>query len=166
MSLVLVACGGVSEQLAEKAAEKALEQSMESGGNVDIELDEEGDSGQIKVETEDGTQTMQMGGGEVPSELTIPLLDGYTVVMSIVTPGPDGTTIILNLEYPESSLSDLVDFYKDYFASDEGVSESNFSGDGSETWMWVSSDQNTSVTVGHTEGDELVIVGLTEVVPS
>lgn len=166
MALVLAGCGGVSEKIAEKAAEKAIEQGLEAegGGDVDIDLNEE--SGQIKVETEDGTQTMQMGGGEVPSELTIPLPDGYTVVMSMVTPGPDGTDILLNLEYPESSTSDLVAFYQDHFAGETDVSESNFSGDGSETWMWVSSNQNVSVTISHTEGDPVAYVTLTETTTS
>lgn len=88
-ALVAVGCSG--EDLAERAIENQIER--EGGGDVDIDLD----SGEIRIETEDGVVEMNTDGdgnvsidGEgVDGNISIDSEDGVTVIE-----GPDGSSVI------------------------------------------------------------------------
>jgi hypothetical protein len=158
MVVVLVAaCGNVAENVAEQAIERGLE--AEGGGDVDVNVDEDG--GTINIQTDDGNTNINMGGGELPEELTIPVPDGYSVLSSTSTSG-DQPFVAVSLEYPASDVEDLVAFYDDYFGSGEGVTKQESNTGGDQTWTWVSADYTTSVSVSLFDGDDVAAVGITQ----
>jgi len=104
----LTACGAAQEAVGEQLVEQA------AGGDVDLEL---GDDGQIaSIETEDGSLEMSAG-GEVPEEWPddVPLFDGGTVNSSQVATS-DGQTIV-SIDFladadADASLDAMVDLYE------------------------------------------------------
>lgn len=123
LALVAAGCGSAIEGLTEEAIERGLEASGEDVGDVDIDLDE--DSGEFRVESDDGT--FSVGGGEVPDGLELDLPDGGEVVSSLTTPD----LVQVSLQYPGGQFDDLVDFY-DQRLADWDRSESTFTNDGTE----------------------------------
>lgn len=87
-ALALLGAGCSSEAITERIAEKAAEQV--AGGDVDIDLDEDG--GDISIESSEGS--MQMGaGGSVPDSFpqNLPLPDAdYEVANSFETTNSEG----------------------------------------------------------------------------
>jgi hypothetical protein len=88
-ALVLGGCG-----LGEEAAEKGLEEAMEAGASDGTDVDIDGEDGNVKVESSDGS--MEFGGDtELPESFPddIPLPDeDYDVRMA--TEQSDGTTMV------------------------------------------------------------------------
>ena len=66
IALIGAACGG------DTIAEKILENEI--GGDVDINIDGDGDTPEINIETDEGS--ISIGGGSVPDELTEYSQDG------------------------------------------------------------------------------------------
>ena len=117
LALVLTACQSAAETLTEQIAEQ-----VEGVGDVDIDLD----TGQVKVETEDGAITI--GGGEMPADFSIPAPDGYQVT-SVFTSDESAS---VSLAYPGADFDEIVQFYDDWTASqssDWSKSTSSISGD-------------------------------------
>jgi hypothetical protein len=102
LTLILAACQSASETIAEQLAEQ-----VEGVDNVEIDTD----SGQVKIETDEGAVTI--GGGELPDDFPIPLPDGYQVV-SVFT--AEGTSAV-SLAYPEGNFDDIVAFFDDWTSS-------------------------------------------------
>ena len=121
LALVLTACQSAAENIAENITEQIAEQA-EGVGDVDIDLE----SGEIKVETDDGS--MIIGGGEVPDGFAIPLPDGYQVT-SVFT---NDESASVSLAYPGADYDDIVKFYDDWTGSQSSEwskSTSSISGD-------------------------------------
>jgi hypothetical protein len=80
---VLGSCS--SEDVAEQLTEQAIESSGGEGANVDVDSE----TGQVDIETEDGS--MSFGTAELPDDWPseIPLPDGYELTNAMVT-GADG----------------------------------------------------------------------------
>ena len=117
LTLLLTACQSAAENITEQIVEQA-----DGVGDVDIDLD----SGEIKVETDDGAITI--GGGEVPDGFAIPYPDGYQVT-SVFT---NDESQAVSLAYPGAEFDDIVSFYADWTASDSSDwsnSTSSISGD-------------------------------------
>jgi hypothetical protein len=103
----LAACGSAQEAVSEQLVEQA------AGGDVDIELD---DDGQVaSIETEDGSLTA-VTGGDVPEEwpADVPLFDGGVLGSSQVVTS-DGQTVV-SLSYttdadPAETFESLVAAY-------------------------------------------------------
>lgn len=159
-AMVLTACGNSAERLAEEAAERALE--SEGGGDVDIELGEDGEEGSIVVETEEGTQSMSFGSGELPDGLTLPVMDGYEVIGSTVMQQEGGSLVNAQLEYPDAGLDDLVSFYEDHFSTvGDALLNTSQSGSGdSQTYSWFT--ESAQVTVSRIEVDGPILVTLNQ----
>jgi hypothetical protein len=117
LTLLLTACQSAAENITERIVEQA-----DGVGDVDIDLD----SGEIKVETDDGEITI--GGGEVPDGFAIPFPDGYQVT-SVFT---NDESQAVSLAYPGADFDEIVSFYADWTASDSSDwsnSTSSISGD-------------------------------------
>lgn len=105
VALLISACQSASEQL--------TEQILEQQDGVDnVEFD--ADSGQVSVETEDGSITI--GGGEVPAGFPVPFPDGYEVT-SVFDSESDSSVAVL---YPPDRYDELVSFYENWAASQPG----------------------------------------------
>lgn len=121
LALVLTACQSAAENLAENITEQLAEQ-VEGVGDVDIDLE----SGEIKLETEDGAITI--GGGEMPDGFAIPAPDGYKVT-SVFT---NDESASVSLAYGGADFDEIVSFYDDWTASQSSEwskSTSSISGD-------------------------------------
>ena len=87
-------CGGTDE-ITDKAVEKALERQLEGAGEGDVDIDFDSDSGDLKIETDDGTIT---AGGELPPDFPsddVPLVEGQVVQAIGGADGMGGFLIIL-----------------------------------------------------------------------
>lgn len=103
LALVAVGCQSASDTIAEQLAESA-----EGVNDVDINSD----TGEVKIETDDGSLTI--GGGEVPDSLTLPVPDGGTVLASFST----NDDVSVSIQYPGDRYDSLVEFYSDWTSSD------------------------------------------------
>ncbi len=149
VALVVVAsgCGNVAEKASEKAAEKIVEKSLEqqSGGDVDVDLSDEG--GSVKIQSEEGT--INIGGGEVPEGIGVPFPKGGNVSMSMET--PDGATVML--QYPGADFDEIVAFYQDWAdSSSEDFENVSYSASDLKSESWVS--DSTSIQVQTCQTDE------------
>ncbi len=156
-ALVLVACGNAAEEIAERAIEAGAD------GDVDVEfdLDDEG-QGEFVIETEDGTQTVDLGATELPDGLQTPLLDGYDVISSTVFEQSEGSAISVLVHYPRGTLDDVVAHFDDHFEGQEGISRTANQLEGAQQVFWIAPDANQSVTVVERDGDDFVEVAITE----
>ncbi len=126
--LLMAGCQSASETISEEILENI-------DGVDDVEIDE--DSGEIRLETEDGS--FSFGGGEIPDGLDIAVPDGGEVLVTL--DAPDGISV--SLEFDIDSFESVVEFYEGWVASDSGEWESNSasftSAEGvalkSETWI-------------------------------
>ena len=101
ITLMLAACSP-GDELAEQIIE-----SQE--GVEDIEIDES--SGEVNVETEDGSFTI--GGGEIPADWPVAVPSGGNVLAVAVGDSGDGS---LSMEFPNANYDDMVSFYDDWVA--------------------------------------------------
>jgi len=106
VAVAAAGCGGVAEKASQKAAEKIIEKSIEneSGGNVDVNLSDEG--GTVKIESEEGS--VSIGGGEIPASIDVPFPDGGNVTLSVEA--ADGATVMV--EYPGADFDEIAAFYQ------------------------------------------------------
>lgn len=103
--LTTAACGGGIEEAAERIAES------QGAGDVDVEFTD--DSVAMSFSNEDGA--FAIGGDlDVPAGLTFPLPGGGVVT----TAGTQDSYVFAAVEFPRSRYVEIVDFYKDWVASD------------------------------------------------
>ena len=143
VALMVSACGQVVERVAEESLERAAESS--GGGDIDIDVTEEGASVQADVEGEDFS--VEVGSDvELPDGLVIPLADGGKVTLS----GSQGGYIFVTAVYPLEAFDRLVDFYEDWTggdAADWQHSESNFTSEEGtyRSVQWLAGASNISI---------------------
>lgn len=134
---VVTACSSPSEI----ASEQILE-NIEGVDDVNIDAD----TGEIKLETEDGS--FSFGGGEIPEDLEIAVPDGGEVLVTLDS--PDGISV--SLEYDINNFDSVVEFYAGWVAADSGEwnhSSSTFNSDGGETITaetWLGDGRSIHVT--------------------
>jgi hypothetical protein len=122
LTLVVTGCGSAAETIAEQAA------GSEQDG-ADIELDDDGETVRIDVETEDGSGSVQIGGNqELPDDFPVPLLNGGEVVQSMQSQMGDESMFQVIVRYENRSHQELVDYFTDYFAQYEDTIMSTTSG--------------------------------------
>jgi hypothetical protein len=144
----LAACGAAEEAVTERIVEEA------SGGDVDIELD--GDGQIALIETEDGSLQAVVG-GDVPEEwpADVPLFEGGVLGSSQVATS-NGETIVM-LTYttdadPEESFGSLVEAYES--AGFTAASEATM-GDGTGGFStYVGQRDGVTVSLGVTWGQD------------
>lgn len=116
LALALTGCGGVSENIAERALEEAAEAGGEGDVDVDIDLDGE-DGGGISIDSEDGTASVDIGGGELPDDWPsdVPVIDGEIITAASSETGSESfwsatiqtsTSVSAAAEQIESDLRD------------------------------------------------------------
>lgn len=146
LGLAATGCGNAAEKVTQKAAEKITEKAIEQsgGGTVDIQQSGSGDDQVVKVETEEGT--MSFGGGELPSDLTIPVPDGGKVTASLSM----ADNITVSLTYPKGDYDKIVKFYEDWAKSgnfQKNSYESSSDGEAVHSVTWFSEEGDSGVTV-------------------
>jgi len=103
LALILSACQSVTENIAERVLE-----GVEGVDGVDIDTG----SGQISIETEEGSATI--GGGEIPAGFPIQVPDGYKVTAVFTS---DGNSTV-SLAYENGNYAEIEAFYDDWTASE------------------------------------------------
>lgn len=105
IGLLAAACQSASEQLTEQILEQ-------QDGVSDVDIDT--DSGEVSIETEDGS--ISIGGGEIPGGFPIPFPDGYEVSSVFDT---DSDTAV-SATYPGDRYDEIVAFYDDWTSGQPG----------------------------------------------
>jgi hypothetical protein len=144
----LAACGSAQEAVSEQLVEQAV------GGDVDIELD---DDGQVaSIETEDGSLTA-VTGGDVPEEwpADVPLFDGGVLESSQVITS-DGETFV-SIGYttdadPDETFESLVAAYE--AAGFTAASESTMGDSSGGISSYVGQRGEITVTMGVLSGQD------------
>lgn len=157
LGLVLAGCGNAAEEIAERAAEAG------GGGDVDIEFDDEG--GEFTIESEDGSQTVNVGSGELPEELTIPIPGGYEVSASSVIEQGDEKFVTALLVFPGGDIEAIAAHFDDYYEGVDGVTRSQTSLEGGTQYVWFT-EQGASVSAVARDGEDTVEVSVTEMTGS
>jgi hypothetical protein len=151
LALVAVGCAKAAENTIEGAIEKQLEE--ENGGNANVDINE--DDGSVSIETDEGS--MQIGGGEIPSDFPLPVPDGAEVVSVISTSGEtDGAQV--SMTFDPDDFDNVATLYDEFFnEQDWEVSRTNSDSDGIKIVLISgSNDQLTaSVIIGYTDGEEI-----------
>jgi len=118
----LTACGAAQEAVSEQLVEQAV------GGDVDLEL---GDDGQVaSIETEDGSLEMNAG-AEVPEEWPgdVPLFDGGEIFSSQVFTVDGETSVVVSYTTdadPEATFDSLIEAYEAAGFAAESTSRGDF----------------------------------------
>lgn len=159
LGLVLTGCGNAAEEIAERAAEAG------GGGDVDIEFDEDGETGEFTIESEDGSQTVNVGGGDLPSELTIPIPDGYEVVASSVVEQGDEKFVTAVLVFPGGDIEEIAAHFDDYYEGLDGTSKTQTSFEGGAQYLWLT-ELGSGVTAVARDGEDTVEVSITDTIGS
>jgi len=139
----LTACSAAQEAVSERLVEEAL------GGEVDLEI---GEDGQIaSIETEDGSFEMSAGGGDAPEEWPgdVPLFDGGEISSSQVYTA-DGQTVVA-ISYttdadPEATFDSLIEAYE--AAGFVAMSTSNMGDDSGIFATYAASRGDTTLSAG------------------
>jgi hypothetical protein len=105
IAVATAACQTASEQLTEQMIEQ-----QEGVENVDIDAD----TGQVSIETEDGSLTV--GGGEIPAGFPIATPSGGTVQSTISS----DSEAVVTLTYDGDRYGELVAFYDDWTEGEGG----------------------------------------------
>lgn len=151
LAAVLTACGAVAENaienVAEQAAERAIEQ--ETGQSVDLDMETSDGSMSFNVETEDGSEQLTIGSGEIPEGFPVPFPDG-TEVVAVVTMGAGSGMVTGSL--PAEDFENVVQFYTDHFSAYTDVVAST----GADFASWVSTEAGGTVTVNVAEDGTMI----------
>ena len=115
IALALAGCG---EQIAEEVVERQVEGALgTAGGDVEIDIDEEGESGSITVEGEDGDATFSFGGSDLPEGFPAELVpDGATIETSSTIASGDGAMDMVSF-ITDRATDELFDHYVDLLPS-------------------------------------------------
>lgn len=163
LALALGACGGSSK---DKAAEKAAEKMLEGlgGGNVDIDLDNGGNSGTITFDDEEGGGSFSFGGGEMPDELSYFPLPGDSTVIGVMTGSDSGGEGSMVTVAANGSFDEVVAGIKGGLEAEgytvAGVYNAENNGQKSTMFSYEGNGQSVSVSVNEdtsNEGYNLVI---------
>jgi hypothetical protein len=153
--LLIAACGNAAEEVAERAIEAG------GGGDVDIEFDEDGETGEIVIESDDGTQTVNVGGDELPDGLTVQVPDGYEVLASSSFESDEESLISATLHYPESELESLIQHFDDLFDGVEEVTKVETSLETGRQILWIGAE-SLSLSLVKRDSESVVEVSITE----
>jgi len=151
LALVAAGCAKAAEKTIEGAIEKQLEE--EGGGNANVDISE--DDGSVSIETDEGS--MQIGGGDIPSDFPLPVPEGAEVVSVISTSGETAGSQV-SMTFDPDDFDDVATLYDDFFnEQDWEVSRSNSDSDGIRiVFISGSNDQLTAqVIIGYTDGEEI-----------
>ena len=154
LALVSVACGNVAENVLENAIENQLEE--ESGGDVNIDLDEDG--GVVSIETDEGS--MSIGGTEIPDDFPLPLPD-YEEVVGVITQTGDFASSMVTLSFDPNDFEEVAELYEDFFNdADWELSRTDSTTDGDRmVIIYASKDEvSASAIVGYNEGEDFATV--------
>ncbi len=157
--LLVAACGNAAEEVAERAIEAG------GGGDVDVEFDDDGETGEIVIESEDGSQTVNVGDQDLPSELTVPMPDGYEVIASSVIEQADETIVTAVLVFPGGDIEEIAAHFDDYYEGAEGVNRTETSFEGGTQYVWLT-EQGASVSAVSRDGEDTVEVTVTDITGS
>lgn len=157
LGLVLAGCGNAAEEI----AERAIESGGDGNADVELDLDDEG-GGRIVIETDEGTQTVDIGADEIPDGLETPLMDGYEVVSTTELAQGEEVAITATVNYPGGDIDDFVAFYDDYFSGAESISRTDNSLEGARQVFWIAQDALETVTVIERDGEGYVEVTIFE----
>ncbi len=153
-ALVLAGCGSAAEEISERAIEAG------GGANADVELDDDG-QGEVVIETEDGSQSMSFGSGELPDELEVPLPDGYEVVASSVLEQGDENIVTATVAYSDGDIDEIIEHFEAYFEDlDSAFNKTEQRFDGSLQVLWFTEAPGTNVSV--VQADDVVQVTVTQ----
>lgn len=116
VATALAGCGG--DQIAEEVVERQVEGALgTAGGDVEIDIDEEGESGSITVEGEDGDATFSFGGSDLPEGFPAELVpDGATIETSSTIASGDGAMDMVSF-ITDRATEELFDHYVDLLPS-------------------------------------------------
>ena len=156
LAMVLAGCGNAAEEIAERAIE------ADGNGDADVELDFDDGGGQVVIETDDGTQTVDFGGDEIPDGLETPFRDGFEVVSTTELAQGEELAITATVNYPGGDIDEFVAFYDDYFSGAEGISRTDNALEGARQVFWIAPDAVKTVSVIEREGDGYVEVTVFE----
>lgn len=104
-ALVVSACQSATEILTEQVLEQ-----VDGVDNIEIDAD----SGQIKVETDEGSVTI--GGGDLPESFAVALPDDYDVLS--VFDGGDGSAV--SVTYPDGDYEEIVAYFDAWTSGQPG----------------------------------------------
>jgi hypothetical protein len=161
LALVLAGCGNAAEEI----AERAIEAGGDGSADVELDLDDDGE-GQIVIETEDGSQTIDFGADDVPEDLGTPLVDGYEVVSSTELAQGEEIALTTTVNYTGGDIDEIVAFYDDYFSDTEGISRTDNTLEGARQVFWIAQDALQTVTVIERDGEGYVEVTVFEMTGS
>ncbi|MDH3248721.1 MAG: hypothetical protein OEQ47_07155 [Acidimicrobiia bacterium] len=153
LGLVLGGCGSAAEEIVERAAE------ANGGGDVEIELDDEG--GEFVIESDGGTQTVNIGDGDLPEGLITPIPDGYEVVASSALEQADGRFVTAILVYPGGDIEQIAAHFDDYYEGLGGTTRQQTSFEGGTQYVW-SNERGIGVAAIARDGEDAVEVTVTE----
>jgi hypothetical protein len=132
-TLVLTACGKAADTLTEKAIEaqtgaeidisddgNSISFESENGsGSISIQTDEDAETGSISGTDDSGNEfKVDVGGAEIPDDFLMPVFEPSEVTGVIKTETGAGTSYIVKLVIAEDDADSVLDFYKDWFASE------------------------------------------------
>ena len=142
LSLTVTACS---------PGEELTEQILEGQDGVDdVEIDE--DTGEVTVESEDGSFTV--GGGEIPSDWPVDVPSGGNVVAV----GQDASGGSLSMDFPGADYDELVAFYDNWTTSSgfevtQRIETTDPKGNG-----WTLQNGDDSYTISLNDGGESVFL--------
>lgn len=157
--VLATACGAIGENL----AEEMIEQSAEAGGgDVNIDIDDEGQVSMSGSGPEGEQFDMTMGGGEIPDDFPIPVMDGGTVIAVNSMSSGDESSTGVSIEYPADAFDQLVDFYQDYVdgLGNEDIQRSESSTAEFKSVSWFSNDGQFNIGVNSWADQEMTSVNL------
>lgn len=115
---IVAALAGCGEQIAEEVVERQVEGALgTAGGDVEIDIDEDGESGTITMEGEDGDATFSFGGSDLPEGFPAELIPaGATIETSSTIASGDGAMDMVSF-VTDRATDELFDHYVDLVPS-------------------------------------------------
>jgi hypothetical protein len=151
VALVAAGCAKAAEKALEEAIERQLEE--EGGGDVNIDLDEDG--GVVSIETEEGS--IDIGGTEIPDDFLLPIPDQREVLGVVIQTGEYASSTV-TLSFDPDDFDDVAALYEDFF-NDQGweVSRTDSSGDGNRLVILsgTSDELTASAIIGYNDDDDV-----------
>lgn len=144
----IASCGSekTEEEIAEKLAENLLENA--TGGNIDIDINEDGETAEFTIEGEDGEKiTIKSEGTEIPGNFPS---DVYLVKGEIETVGSMASgegemiTVVIN---PKDGFNDVVTKIKKEMKANGWTSTMNMNMGGEAMLMYTKGENSATITV-------------------
>lgn len=159
LALVVTACGATAETVKEELTENLAEAD---DGIGKVEIDEDGEKVTVEFDDEEGGGSIVIGGGEVPTELPIPVPNGGQVGSSM----EQGSGFMVVLYYPIDDFDDLEELYSDWVTGQdaENVVTNSMTNPRSASWYGETDEGVFAITLVEAadgSGDPAVMVSLT-----